>query len=118
MNETNGKPIMLANGKQKSYDYQLQVSGSANPFFDLQGMKCVEAGGRPLVDDDVSPGHLKNCWQVEAFSWSLSGPGLTGVREMRSFQEGCTARISRQVMLSSLPPLFAASIRSAAGLFE
>jgi type VI secretion system protein ImpL len=41
VNENNGKPIMLANGKQKSYDYQLQVSGSANPFFDLQGMKCV-----------------------------------------------------------------------------
>jgi type VI secretion system protein ImpL len=41
VNETNDKPIMLPNGKQKSYDYQLQVSGSANPFFDLQGMKCV-----------------------------------------------------------------------------
>jgi len=41
VNENNGKPIMLANGKPKSYDYQLQVSGSANPFFDLQGMKCV-----------------------------------------------------------------------------
>ncbi len=41
VNENNGKPIMLSNGKQKSYDYQLQVSGPANPFFDLQGMKCV-----------------------------------------------------------------------------
>jgi type VI secretion system protein ImpL len=41
VNENNGKPIMLANGKPKSYDYQLQVSGSANPFFDLQGTKCV-----------------------------------------------------------------------------
>jgi type VI secretion system protein ImpL len=41
VNENNGKPIILPNGKQKSYDYQLQVSGSANPFFDLQGMKCV-----------------------------------------------------------------------------
>ncbi len=42
VNENNGKPIMLSNGKQKSYDYQLQVSGSANPFLDLQGMKCVD----------------------------------------------------------------------------
>jgi hypothetical protein len=41
VNETNGRPIMLPNGKQKSYDYQLQVSGSENPFFDFQGMKCV-----------------------------------------------------------------------------
>ena len=41
VNETNGKPIILANGKQKSYDFQLQVSGPANPFFDMQGMKCV-----------------------------------------------------------------------------
>jgi hypothetical protein len=41
VNENNGKAIMLANGKPKSYDYQLQVSGNANPFFDLQGMKCV-----------------------------------------------------------------------------
>ena len=41
VNENNGKPIMLANGKVKSYDYQLQVSGSANPFFDLQGLRCV-----------------------------------------------------------------------------
>lgn len=41
VNETNGRPIMLPNGKQKSYDYQLQVSGSENPFFDLQGMRCV-----------------------------------------------------------------------------
>jgi type VI secretion system protein ImpL len=41
INENNGKPIVLSNGKVKSYDYQLQVSGGANPFFDLQGMKCV-----------------------------------------------------------------------------
>jgi type VI secretion system protein ImpL len=41
VNETNGRPIMLPNGKQKSYDYQLQVSGLENPFFDFQGMKCV-----------------------------------------------------------------------------
>jgi type VI secretion system protein ImpL len=41
VNETNGRPVMLSNGKQKSYDYQLQVSGSANPFFDMQGLKCV-----------------------------------------------------------------------------
>ena len=47
VNETNGKPIILANGKQKSYDYQLQVAGPANPFFDLQGMKCVaQVAGR------------------------------------------------------------------------
>jgi type VI secretion system protein ImpL len=42
VNENNGKPIMLSNGKQKSYDYQLQVSGSANPFFDMQGLRCIE----------------------------------------------------------------------------
>ncbi len=41
VSETNDKPVMLPNGKVKSYDYQLQVSASANPFFDLQGMKCV-----------------------------------------------------------------------------
>ena len=41
VSETNGRTVMLPNGKQKSYDYQLQVSGSENPFFDLQGMKCV-----------------------------------------------------------------------------
>jgi type VI secretion system protein ImpL len=41
VNENNGKPIMLTPTKQKSYDYQLQVSGPANPFFDLRGMKCV-----------------------------------------------------------------------------
>ncbi len=47
VNETNGRPIMLPDGKQKSYDYQLQVSGSANPFFDLQGMRCVsQVAGR------------------------------------------------------------------------
>jgi type VI secretion system protein ImpL len=45
--ENNGKPIMLANGKPKSYDYQLQVSGAANPFFELSGMKCVgQVAGR------------------------------------------------------------------------
>jgi type VI secretion system protein ImpL len=38
--ESNGKPIILPNGLQKSYDYQLQVAG-ANPFFDLPGMRCV-----------------------------------------------------------------------------
>jgi type VI secretion system protein ImpL len=41
VNENNGKPIMLTPAKQKSYDYQLQVNGPANPFFDLRGMKCV-----------------------------------------------------------------------------
>jgi type VI protein secretion system component VasK len=45
--ESNGRIVMLPNGKQKSYDYQLQVSGSVNPFFDLQGMKCVsQVAGR------------------------------------------------------------------------
>ena len=39
--ENNGKPVMLSNGKVKSYDYQLQVAGSANPFFDFPGLKCV-----------------------------------------------------------------------------
>lgn len=38
--ESNGRPITLPNGLQKSYDYQLRVSG-ANPFIDLQGMRCV-----------------------------------------------------------------------------
>jgi type VI secretion system protein ImpL len=42
VNENNGKPIILSNGKVKSYDFQLQVSGPANPFFDMQGTKCVE----------------------------------------------------------------------------
>jgi len=42
VNENNGKPIILSNGKVKSYDFQLQVSGPANPFSDMQGMKCVE----------------------------------------------------------------------------
>lgn len=41
VNETNGRPVMLPNGKQKSYDYQLSVAGPVNPFFDMQGMKCV-----------------------------------------------------------------------------
>jgi type VI secretion system protein ImpL len=41
VNQNNGQPIILPNGKQKSYDYQLQVSGPANPFFDLRGIKCV-----------------------------------------------------------------------------
>src|SRR5579864_2727259 len=41
VNESNGKPILLSPGKLKSYDYQLHVSGPANPFFDLRGMKCV-----------------------------------------------------------------------------
>ncbi len=45
--ENNGKPVMLPNGKVKSYVYQLQVSGSANPFFDLHGMRCVsQVAGR------------------------------------------------------------------------
>lgn len=45
--ENNGKPVMLPNGKVKSYDYQLQVTGGENPFFDLQGMRCVsQVAGR------------------------------------------------------------------------
>ncbi|HYM75926.1 MAG TPA: ImcF-related family protein [Candidatus Dormibacteraeota bacterium] len=39
--ENNGRPVPLPNGKIKSYDYQLQAGGSANPFFDFPGMKCV-----------------------------------------------------------------------------
>ena len=38
--ENNNKPVMLPSGKVESYQYQLQVGGTANPFFDLQGMKC------------------------------------------------------------------------------
>jgi type VI secretion system protein ImpL len=38
--ESNGRPITLANGLQKSYDYQLRVAG-ANPFVELQGMRCI-----------------------------------------------------------------------------
>jgi hypothetical protein len=39
--QNNGVPVILANGKVKSYDYQLQVSGAANPFFDMPGLRCV-----------------------------------------------------------------------------
>ena len=39
--QNNGKPVILPNGKVKSYDYQLQVTGAANPFFDMPGLKCV-----------------------------------------------------------------------------
>jgi len=39
--ENNGRVVMLAPNKQKSYDYQLQVSGPANPFTDFPGMRCV-----------------------------------------------------------------------------
>jgi len=39
--ENNGQPVKLPNGKIKSYDYQLQVAGAANPFFDMPGMRCV-----------------------------------------------------------------------------
>jgi type VI secretion system protein ImpL len=45
--QNNGKPVILPTGKVKSYDYQLQVSGAANPFFDLPGLKCVsQIGGK------------------------------------------------------------------------
>jgi type VI secretion system protein ImpL len=37
---SNGRPIPLPNGLQKSYDYQLRLSG-ANPFVDMQGMRCI-----------------------------------------------------------------------------
>ncbi|HTT23232.1 MAG TPA: ImcF-related family protein [Candidatus Sulfotelmatobacter sp.] len=39
--ENNGQPVKLPNGKIKSYDYQLQVAGAANPFFDMPGLRCV-----------------------------------------------------------------------------
>jgi hypothetical protein len=39
--ENNGQPVKLPNGKIKSYDYQMQVGGAANPFFDMPGLKCV-----------------------------------------------------------------------------
>ena len=39
--ENNGQPVKLPNGRIKSYDYQLQVQGAANPFFDMPGLKCV-----------------------------------------------------------------------------
>jgi len=39
--ENNGQPVKLSNGKIKSYDYQLQVGGAANPFFDMPGLRCV-----------------------------------------------------------------------------
>jgi hypothetical protein len=40
--QSNGRPIILPNGKQKSYSYQLQVSGF-NPFRPQEwtGMHCV-----------------------------------------------------------------------------
>jgi type VI secretion system protein ImpL len=45
--KNNDVPVMLPNGKVKSYDYQLQVSGSANPFFDLPGLRCVSQVAAP-----------------------------------------------------------------------
>jgi type VI secretion system protein ImpL len=39
--QVNDKPVLLPNGRIESYDYQLQVGGAANPFFDLPGMQCV-----------------------------------------------------------------------------
>ena len=45
--QNNGKPVILPTGKVKSYDYQLQVAGAANPFFDMPGLKCVgQAAGK------------------------------------------------------------------------
>ena len=45
--ESNGHPIILPNGKQKSYNYQLQVNGY-NPFrpSELSGMHCVSQVAR------------------------------------------------------------------------
>ena len=40
-NTVNSRSVKLPDGKIKSYDYQLQVSGAANPFFDMPGLKCV-----------------------------------------------------------------------------
>jgi hypothetical protein len=39
--QNNGKAVILPTGKVKSYDYQLQVAGATNPFFDMPGLKCV-----------------------------------------------------------------------------
>jgi len=39
--ENNGRVVMLTPTKQESYDYQLQVSGAANPFLEFPGMRCV-----------------------------------------------------------------------------
>jgi len=39
--QTNGVTDKLPNGKDWSYDYQLQVTTATNPFFELPGMKCV-----------------------------------------------------------------------------
>ncbi len=41
VSEINERPVILSNGKIKSYEFQLQVAGAANPFFDLPGMRCV-----------------------------------------------------------------------------
>jgi type VI secretion system protein ImpL len=42
VSEINGQPVQLPGGKIKSFDYQLEVSGPENPFFDLRGMKCAD----------------------------------------------------------------------------
>jgi len=41
VSEINGHPVLLPDGKVKSFDYQLSVTGSENPFFGLAGMKCI-----------------------------------------------------------------------------
>jgi len=45
--QSNGRTIMLPNGKPKSYNYQLQVNG-LNPFepFELSGLRCVSQVAR------------------------------------------------------------------------
>ncbi len=45
--QSNNRPIMLPNGKQKSFSYQLQVNGF-NPFRQQEwaGMRCVSQVAR------------------------------------------------------------------------
>lgn len=44
VSENNGAPVILPNGKIKSYVYALQVP-AGNPFFDLPGLKCAPPVG-------------------------------------------------------------------------
>jgi serine/threonine protein kinase len=36
------KATVVPDGRKESYDFQLEVDGSVNPFFDMPGLKCVE----------------------------------------------------------------------------
>jgi len=36
------KATIVPDGGKESYDFQLEVGGSVNPFFDMLGLKCVE----------------------------------------------------------------------------